>query len=244
MYARMHCIEIADSHYTIFIDSDDTMPTDAITTLVQAAETTHSDIVVGSYNIHRADSAPELKEQSLPYSHCTKKEAFEALCQRKITHSLWAKIFRTELLQNHRYTTIKNFNNSEDAILFYEVLDNCTIISSIPETLYNYRVVEGSSSNRKITETISQNIIYARSICSRILKDNKIEKRLITQMLMPIITDIRKRGFSRHKLFVLLKFHELTYYTSALNILHSLPFRRAAAAIFILSPLFIPRKKR
>ncbi len=245
MYGRMQCLKKASGKYTIFVDSDDTLPHSALATLTAAIERTHSDIVTASYNILKPNGETTTKAQRLPWIlHSTPTDVFRALCKGGISHSLWAKIYRTSLLKNHKYTTLKNFTNGEDAILFYEILCNATRITSIEDVVYNYHITPQSSSNRTMSLRVAQNIIFSRALCTTILESYDIEKNLRTQRLVPMLTEIRKRGIPKKELYSLLKQYNLDSYISFKNLKTSFSLIQAVKNTVILRSNFITRLYR
>ncbi|MFI3287701.1 MAG: glycosyltransferase family 2 protein [Rikenellaceae bacterium] len=245
MYGRMECLVKASGKYTIFVDSDDTLPHSAIAALTAAIERTHSDIVTASYNILEPKGKSRTKTQKLPtVLHSTPREVFTSLCKGEVSHSLWAKIYRTSLLKSHKYTTLKNFTNGEDAILFYEILCNATRITSIEDVVYNYHITPQSSSNRIMSLRVAQNIIYSRALCTKILESYDIERSLRTQRLVPMLTEIRKRGIPRKELYSLLKQYNLDSYISFRNLRTSSSLIQAVKNTIILRSDFITKLYR
>ena len=96
--ARNTWLENADGHYILFLDSDDKLPDYAVETLYKIAEETNSPVVVSNRFNSFKEKYPHENYQII------QKDPFKAfVSNRKIHSSACNKIYRKDILQNHRF---------------------------------------------------------------------------------------------------------------------------------------------
>lgn len=145
MMARKSGYRAATGKYVVFLDSDDTIPEDALKTLYSAISDSEQKIVAGGFCYIRDNGTTEV--------HCPArtgafgaKEAIELCLQGKMNHNLAFAIFDRGLFDKN-YVTLPNQTNAEDLILFYQLVREAGAIKIIPELVYNYYQNFASSSN-------------------------------------------------------------------------------------------------
>lgn len=161
MWTRREGYKRAEGDYIVFLDSDDTLPNNALSRLYSAISDTDSDIVCGQ-TAYLTPLLTSLKgfSNNLYYGNDA-KSALKSVLRWEITHNLWGKIYKRELLQSHSYFTYENVVNAEDALLFYQILPNINKISTIEDVVYNYYYYDTSSSHTLYSDKALRNIFLA-----------------------------------------------------------------------------------
>lgn len=148
----------ATGEYITFCDSDDYLPINAIELLYNEAIKTEADIVSGNYLHILVNGKTEKWTNELKYGN-DKKSALKSLLLGELTHCLWSKLFKRELLQDYQYQIFEHFTNCEDGCLFYQLIDNTKKIIQINDCVYNYLQNKESSTHVRLND------IALRSIC-------------------------------------------------------------------------------
>ena len=147
MWTRREGYIRAIGDYILFLDSDDTLPPNALYDLYMAISSSDSDVVCGqiAYITSLGLSLDKYPNQLL-YGYDS-ESALKSTLRWEITHNLCGKIYKREILQSYNYDTYKDVINAEDALLFYQVIPNVNKITAIPNVVYNYYMYDNSSTN-------------------------------------------------------------------------------------------------
>lgn len=176
MCARRRGYVEAKGDYIFFVDSDDTLPENALESLVRAAETTGADIVAG-WGIHYlANGTTKDMSVSLPYGNDS-HGLYKALTHYEFSHYVWGKLYKRELLQGYNYKYVNGLTNAEDYLLFYQLAKNVNHVECINETVYNYYQHVESSSQVHLSEwQLESNIIAYSYVLKELAKDKSLKK--------------------------------------------------------------------
>ena len=123
--------------YILFCDSDDYLPIDALERMYVAIEQLKADIVVSAYtyigvNGEKTKIINRISGGEASY------DAYLALFDNELKHSLCAKIYSRKLFANYEYETFEKQANAEDFVLFCQLLKHVTKIQCIETSTYNY----------------------------------------------------------------------------------------------------------
>lgn len=194
MVARQEGVKIATGKYYIFLDSDDTLPEDALETLYNEVQKSGADIVISGFQYVWDNQ--NRREEHFPKAigEYTPTETFYKLLDGSLTHNLAFCIFKSDLFK-HEYLTIPNQTNGEDLILFYQLVANSKKIKSINFITYNYHQ-EGSSSTRSpMSLNKLKQLVKVQSFKLQFLKKHGIDDGAIMKNIAPIITSLHTKRF-------------------------------------------------
>ncbi len=126
--ARNHGIDIATGSFIVFVDSDDTISPDAISTLYSLATEHNADIAMATFNNH----CPH-RGRIIPLSGL--EAARLMLYQTNMDSSAWNKLYRINLFSRHRFTKGIYYEDIDFVInLLFEVKK----VVWTDRSLYNY----------------------------------------------------------------------------------------------------------
>ncbi len=137
MLTRKVGYQQAIGDYILFCDSDDYLPIDALERMYVAIEQLKADIVVSAYtyigvNGEKTKIINRISGGEASY------DAYLALFDNELKHSLCAKIYSRKLFANYEYETFEKQANAEDFVLFCQLLKHVTKIQCIETSTYNY----------------------------------------------------------------------------------------------------------
>lgn len=133
--ARNTALEnMGEAEYVCFLDSDDTLPDTALEVMLAAAHTSGAPLVSGVY------TSGEVSTSGTRVRGLRVISADDAICrvltQRGFDNSLWAKLFRADLLRD---ITFKDGIAYEDLEIFHRIYQRAGTICRISNTVYRYR---------------------------------------------------------------------------------------------------------
>lgn len=186
MVARQTGIQAATGDFYMFVDSDDTLPTDAIEVLLTAAGKNASDVVVAGHTV--VDSKGNKMREELPFKagDFTAKDIFELLVEKKIRHNLAFCIFAKSLF-NRDFITLENQNNCEDMILFYELIEVSKRITLIQKSVYNYYQNPESTTHSRINLDVLKQMVPVINVQYRILTEKGLPESRVMDFILPHI---------------------------------------------------------
>lgn len=193
MVAREKGYEKSTGDYIAFVDGDDTLVYNALDTLYSNAIKCNADIVSGGIVRIRTNNTKLYSAKNNCEGVFNKKDIFYKLLKDEFAHNLCAKLFRGELIRDIKYKNIEGIKNGEDAYLFYQIVEKSKIIVSIRNVVYEYWMIDTSSSHKRLT----LDMVRSMALFSKYQKD-VFEKELgaITfdfyKILYPSIADKAK----------------------------------------------------
>ena len=137
--ARNAGIMTASGDWLFFLDSDDWLAPNALSTLLSFAETHTSDIVIGSFYYAHEDHLlfdDRWFNGKDPFVLDRENAMKELILQHYFKNFAWGKLYRTESAQKHPFRPGVFF---EDAFWQHLMIDEAQRVGVIPEPLYYYR---------------------------------------------------------------------------------------------------------
>lgn len=150
LLARVDAINLADSEYCIFVDSDDCLESDFFNALKNEIDAQKHDVFIYNYELISSEGVIIGKADSLfidqsIFSGKEKKDLFKTIVEAKL-NSLCIKAIKTSLLKKDA-TNFTNFSDvffGEDLLLSLYPLHQAKSIKYLDLPLYKYRMSDGS----------------------------------------------------------------------------------------------------
>lgn len=202
MYTRRTGYQVASGKYIVFLDSDDTLPEDALQILVENARNTDADIVISGFRYIWEDTGKIKNMTPSAIGVFTPEEVYYKLLNEVLRHNLAFCIFKSSLFKNEYYT-IPNQTNGEDFILFCQLVEKSNKIKVINEVTYNYYQEADSSTKSPMT---------VNKLC-QIARVNNFEYRYLVNL------GIDKDVVIKNVIGAVHGFYSYPFYREAINIL-------------------------
>jgi len=150
--ARRSGMEAATGEYFIHCDSDDWLARDAYKLMYEEAKAKNADVVVCDYSISDGMGHTSTPEHA-SCLHSDRISFIRDMLYQKVSWSIWNKMFRRSLLQEHTITyPIQPMG--EDSAFTLQLTYYCNKIVHIDRSLYFYFLRPGSIVNNSSTESI------------------------------------------------------------------------------------------
>lgn len=141
--SRKTGIESANGEYLFFLDSDDTIPDNAIEKLVERATSTDSDIVEGNF-LYVTDKG---EKKVVTKKHFADKNEYIhsllSMCGNPV--SVCAKLYNRRLFDNFGTFFIEGIDDGEDFVTTPRIIDKAQKIEFIDDIVYIYYISNMSS---------------------------------------------------------------------------------------------------
>lgn len=164
--ARNAGIKSASGEYIGFVDSDDFVDQEMYAKLLKKLQTDNSECVALSKYTVRKPSP----KTSNTHEVISPQDALEALFELKFPTSLWAYLYKKELIKDIRLSNKIHF--FEDFEFNFKAIKNCKKISLCEENLYNYRPNELSINAQGINDKRMSCLFIYESILPEIKELN------------------------------------------------------------------------
>lgn len=149
----------ATGDFVTFVDSDDFLPQNSISSMYDEIESTKSDIVMSGMSFEQDSSGCNIINDSQPYTHQVGEETEEYLLNTigRFRMSFWGKLYRKHLLSDIRFPVgIAYF---EDYTLLWQLAKKYPTYSVIPTVGYIAKYRAGSASRANVDIVKCQRLI-------------------------------------------------------------------------------------
>ena len=157
----------ATGDYITFCDSDDTLPAGALEALYNEAVKTDADIVSGVIEYVSVTAERSRWKNRLSYGN-DKISVFKSLLTDEFPHNLYARLYKSALIQNYEYETYEHATNGEDGMLFYQVIEHVGHVATIDKVVYEYRQNVESSTHVRFKDHALRSIAQLNALRIRI----------------------------------------------------------------------------
>ena len=189
----------ANGDYIIFCDADDWLPSTALESLLIAIEKTRSDIVVGQFDrIDDNGNITSVTPNRLLYGNDV-QAVFKSLLKGELTHSLCGRIFKKSLF-DASLVCKKDFNNGEDGLLFYQLVERALKIEVINDIVYYYyqNLSQNSNTAAKLTEKRAFSILFFMKFTSKYFGSNEELWRLYQDRCSLEVISLLRHGIPKN----------------------------------------------
>lgn len=182
--ARNLGLDKSTGDYILFVDGDDAIHYDCISTMVNIAVEEASDIVVCGYMRFFTEKVPfdKAATDEKKYSTFTKEEDLRCM-QRKclieddllgarFNGSPWCKLYRSDLIKNENYRFDTSLVRSQDNFFNLHIFGKAKKICYTPNQLYFYRHLAQSAVNRFRPNLFEISDRYLTCVANEIEKQN------------------------------------------------------------------------
>lgn len=166
--ARNAALNIANSDYITFVDSDDFLEPDSIETLLDLLFKNNADISVGNYFFDYIDGRETVKLKSKSMVIDKKDILKDYLLDLNIRTEVCNKLYKASLFNNTRFS--EGVSYAEDFEINYKLLKQADRVAMTDKCLYHY-VQE--SCNSSTTEYITVSRAESYKIAQKIVEDQE-----------------------------------------------------------------------
>lgn len=122
--------------FVFYLDSDDYLERDAISSLMKIQEENHGEVVVGNYFYTYSDHEDIAQPDTGTIQKYTRKEAISLLMQGKLQTFAWGKLIRADIAKRHMFPVGKLF---EDHFWTHFVFQDCETVVYSSKPVVHYR---------------------------------------------------------------------------------------------------------
>ena len=191
--ARNRILEEARGKYLFFLDADDTITSDTIEILVNAAKEYDAQVVMASYDkIDYVDDTIKKNRYQLPSMVFQEENAFAIYAFHKygaLQANIWNVLMDLSLIRESGIRFVDT-DFWEDMVFKYELVQYVTRAVLLPAVTYHYRCLENSLSNRQNGNEISKERIYRNVATVDVMKqrwESVLEKPYFSNWLNFVI---------------------------------------------------------
>lgn len=151
--ARNLALQIFSGRYVLFVDSDDTIPCNAMEKMYAYAQHYSCDIVEGQMRVVRGESekeSEEVKEKVRVYTRNEYLDAYLKFTSQKTRYFPWAKLYSKKVAKKIKYP---EGLTSEDVEGTFRAIVAASSVIEISEIVYFYRVNESGVTFSPLSKT-------------------------------------------------------------------------------------------
>ena len=187
--ARNAGIMQADSKFTVFVDSDDTLPSNSIMLLVKKFKNnTNVDMIVGGFNTITKDVCNNIFLKDNPKREniicdLSIQDSFNNLFNKNNMLSVWGKMFLTDIIKNNNIYFDESLIVLEDFCFVIDYLIHSKFVMSISDFVYNYFDLSANSYYKRSKFDYVNDVIYANKKFVNYLKSSNFDTSLSQKII-------------------------------------------------------------
>lgn len=172
--ARNTGISVATSAYCMFFDADDRIDQQMVEKMLQDVRTDSIDMIECGALLRTIDMNGNITEdrELLPtvFKGSSKVRVLKSLARNGLFHSVWNKIYNTEVLLDNNIRFDTAVKNGEDLIFNLSYMKHVNQYRTVPFSLYIYQRVDASQSITS-QKNVAKNIFTYRRAMYKSLRD-------------------------------------------------------------------------
>ena len=138
---RNTAIKAATGEYIYIVDSDDYIEPNTISLMVEAAEKSNADIVIGNFIVHTTNGTRAIRHQQ----RTKQKEVLMDILSLKKPHHVWNNLIRRSLFTEHHIKALEGVNYGEDHQIMTQAVYFAKKISFLDDFTYHYDCTNATS---------------------------------------------------------------------------------------------------
>lgn len=160
--ARNKGLETAQGEYIAFVDSDDTLPEDALEQLINEIKNTNADAVFGSFQFQYGDKL-QPHASRLHYGHYAFSEVLpdfidDGTLSGFLLGSVCGGIYKSDIIKQNNLHFVEGLKNNEDGLFNFEFALVAKNFSVIDSPVYNYRQDEAPAKPNRMNENFGEKV--------------------------------------------------------------------------------------
>ena len=163
--ARNRLLQMATGDFTLFVDADDWIELDMVSSLIEMAQRNNADVVCCGMVFNDERVTRRDKETIFAKNEILKKFLFH----NELKGSLWNKLVKTSLFHNLSFPS--NIHYGEDAFMCWQFFQKCNRVVITERQFYHYRLNESSISHLAFGKKKISGHYMWQSLCKEV-KEN------------------------------------------------------------------------
>lgn len=208
-WTRMVGYTHAKGDYIVFVDSDDFIPETALEVLYQSIFDNKADIAIGNYQYVDSDNNFGDKSNNKLSYGSDRNNVYRSLLINEVNHSLWGKIYKSEIFSDYKYITHEKFINAEDGFLLYQIINNITNVVTTENIVYYYYHNTKSATKIRLSDNSIWSIVTFWNLLDNMFIDNIELYPLVKDRNLKAFTYLLRKGYSFEKINKYLEIGEL-----------------------------------
>lgn len=146
--ARNLGIQHAKGNWICFLDADDSLPSDSLSTLLKAMKTSHADLVIGGYEVWDQNGKVLYQIDDRVSEELNRDDAIELMYKSKYYSYwgyVWGKLFKADIVRNNQLCFNPKIVFNEDRLFVTQFMAYCNSVVLFTQPVYHYIEHPGSA---------------------------------------------------------------------------------------------------